>query len=132
MHFRGSLCSHLKVTIGGSDSVSIKYALRENIPSEPERPPQATCDNDLGTLPPQARLADWLVKSAASPRHDRWSNSHQGLALHITARRLKYLVGDFVPDIFVSVVEFGGEVGAVVHGDYSSSLVAARVNIRPN
>jgi hypothetical protein len=29
MHFRGSLCSHLKVTIGGSDSVSIKYALKK-------------------------------------------------------------------------------------------------------
>jgi len=111
---------------------SIKYALRENTQSEPERPPQATCDNDLGTLPPQARLADRLVKSAAPPRHDRWSNSHQGLALHVTARRLEYLVRDFVPDIFVGVVEFGGEVGAVVHGDYSSSLVAARVNIRPN
>jgi hypothetical protein len=51
MHFRGSLCSHLKVTIGGSDSVSIKYALKENNPPEPERPPLATCDNDLGTLP---------------------------------------------------------------------------------
>ena len=41
----------LKVTIGGSDSVSIKYALKENNPPEPERPPLATCDNDLGTLP---------------------------------------------------------------------------------
>ena len=49
--FRGSLCSHLKVTIAGSDSVSIKYALKENNPPEPERPPLATCDNDLGTLP---------------------------------------------------------------------------------
>jgi hypothetical protein len=51
MHFRGSLCSHLKVTIGGSDSVSIKYALKENNLPEPERPPLATCNNDLGTLP---------------------------------------------------------------------------------
>jgi hypothetical protein len=53
------------------------------------------------------------------PRYDRWSNSHDALALDVGARRcLKGLVGDF----FVGLGEFGGGVGAVVHRDYPSSL----------
>ena len=35
------------------------------------------------------------------------------------------LVGDFVEEIVIDLVEFGGEVGAVVHGDYPSSLANA-------
>jgi hypothetical protein len=58
-------------------------------------------------------------KSAASPNQDRWSNSHHGLAPDVGARRcLKCLVGDFIEDIFVGLVEFSGKVGALVHGDY--------------
>jgi len=36
------------------------------------------------------------------------------------------VVGDFASeDIFVSLVEFGGDVGAVAHGDCSTSFAAA-------
>jgi hypothetical protein len=58
-----------------------------------------------------------LPESAAPSHHDRWSNSHDELPPDVGARRcLKCLVGDFIEDIFVGLVEFGGEVGAVVHG----------------
>jgi hypothetical protein len=44
----------------------------------------------------------------------------------VDARRcLKCLVGDFVKDIFVGLVEFVSEVGAAIHGDYSSSVANA-------
>jgi hypothetical protein len=44
------------------------------------------------------------------------------LALDAGARRcLKCLVGDFVENIVVGLVEFGGKVSAVVHGSTSSS-----------
>ena len=59
------------------------------------------------------RLRRELPKSAAPPNHDRWSNSHHGLAADGGARRcLKCLVGDFAEEIFVGLVEFGG---AVIH-----------------
>src|ERR1700674_3238482 len=59
------------------------------------------------------RLGRGLPKSAAPPNHDRWSNSHHGLAPDGGARRcLKCLVGYFAEEIFVGPVEFGA---AVVH-----------------
>jgi hypothetical protein len=61
--------------------------------------------------PKMGRLAQKLTlripKSTASPHHDRWSNSHDALALDVGARRcLKGLVGDFAEEIFVGLVEF--------------------------
>jgi hypothetical protein len=45
------------------------------------------------------------------------------LAPYVGASRcLKCLVGDFVEDIFVGLVESGGDIGAVVHGNFPSSL----------
>jgi hypothetical protein len=70
-----------------------------------------------------SRPRSTIPKSTASPHYDRWSNSHDPLALDVGARRcLKGFVGDFAEEIFVGLVKFGGGVGAVVHGDYPSSL----------
>ena len=69
-----------------------------------------------------SRPRSTIPKSAAPPNYDRWSNSHQGLAADVGARRFKCLVGDFIEDIVIDLVEFGVGVGAVVHGDYPSSL----------
>jgi hypothetical protein len=56
---------------------------------------------------------------AARSDQDRWSNGHHGLVPDALARRcLKCLVGDFLEDIFVRFVGFGGDIGAVIHGDY--------------
>jgi hypothetical protein len=58
-----------------------------------------------------ARALHGRPRSAASPHHDRWSNSHEGVVLD--ARRcLKCLIGGFIEDTFVALVEFGGKVGA--------------------
>ena len=58
-----------------------------------------------------SRPRSTIPKSAATPNQDRWSNSHHGLAPDVGVRRcLKCLVGDFIEENFVGLVEFGGGV----------------------
>jgi len=79
--------------------------------------PNLVAGEQLGCRVPGAalsrRLGRELPKSAARPNHDRWCNSHHGLAPDGGARRrLKCLGGNLAEEIFVGLVEFGG---AVVH-----------------
>jgi hypothetical protein len=60
---------------------------------------------------------DRLPKSAARSYQDRWSNGHHRLVpMRLPAAASSVSVGDFIgEDIFVSLVDLGGEGGAVIH-----------------
>jgi hypothetical protein len=58
-------------------------------------------------------------KSAPAPHHNRWSNSHEVLALN--ERRCLGFVGDFIKGISIDLVVFGGQLCALAHGFLPSS-----------